>query len=236
MNDGPRMLRYDVMTHAMSDVFNVEQPCSAATASSGRCTRATTTTCTPRPCKDSSLVRDARLHRLRRGIRRAHVLSPQKGDFDECQIDKSGRWLLDQGERRRPERRGQPHHRSADRRREVFLDENGAAGHSDLGYGYMVAEDNFNHAPGAVRVWQLGRTSGQRPGSRRRPGHAGLRDWPTGRRGIGHIAHGNATRPAPEPDRWRASATPAATTCRASTKSSASVSTARCRRSSSRRT
>jgi hypothetical protein len=24
MNDGPRMLRYDVMTHAMSEVYNVE--------------------------------------------------------------------------------------------------------------------------------------------------------------------------------------------------------------------
>ena len=39
---------------------------------------------------------------------------------------------------------------------QIFYDEEGAAGHSDMGYGYLVAEDNMYNAPGAVRVWQFG--------------------------------------------------------------------------------
>jgi hypothetical protein len=75
----------------------------------------------------------------------------------------------------------------------VFLDENGAAGHSDLGFGYLVAEDNFNPNPGAVRVWQLGQDlSGGNQGHV--PGQGTLvyelSSWASG---IGHIAHGNAT-------------------------------------------
>jgi hypothetical protein len=38
----------------------------------------------------------------------------------------------------------------------VFTDEAGAGGHSDNGYGYMVAADNWNTLPGAIRVWALG--------------------------------------------------------------------------------
>ena len=47
---------------------------------------------------------------------------------------------------------------------QVLLDEDGAAGHSDMGYGYLVAEDNMYATPGAARVWQFGqdmRAAGQ---------------------------------------------------------------------------
>jgi hypothetical protein len=77
------------------------------------------------------------------------------GDFDECQIDKSGRWLLikenvdgvagednriidlDTGVQR------------------VLLDQDGAAGHSDMGYGYMVAGDNWDNQSSAQKLWKF---------------------------------------------------------------------------------
>jgi hypothetical protein len=80
---------------------------------------------------------------------------PARGDFDECQIDASGRYLLikenvdgQYGEDNVVEdlQTGQE---------SILLDQNGAAGHSDMGFGYMVAEDNFFAQPGAVRVWRF---------------------------------------------------------------------------------
>ena len=36
-----------------------------------------------------------------------------------------------------------------------LLDRNGAGGHSDTGFGYLVASDNHNSLPGAVRLWDF---------------------------------------------------------------------------------
>jgi len=68
---------------------------------------------------------------------------PKNGDFDECQIDKSGRWLVIKenvdglyGE----------DNLIIDLQtgtQTVLLDQNGAAGHSDNGYGYMVYSDKL---------------------------------------------------------------------------------------------
>lgn len=81
---------------------------------------------------------------------------PARGALDESQVDPSGQWVLikdnvDQvaGEDniildlygQFPER--------------VILDEHGAAGHSDSGYGYMVAADNYHALPNAIRLWQF---------------------------------------------------------------------------------
>jgi hypothetical protein len=43
----------------------------------------------------------------------------------------------------------------------LLLDEEGAAGHSDNGFGYMVAADNWNSQPSAFRVWMF--EAGQAP-------------------------------------------------------------------------
>jgi len=115
-----------------------------------------------------------------------------KGDYDECQIDKSGRYLV---VKENVDGRNGEDNRVIDLQtgaETLFLDENGAAGHSDLGYGYMVAEDNFNAMPGAVRVWQLGQDlSGGNNGHIAGQGTLvyELSSWKTG---IGHIAHGNS--------------------------------------------
>lgn len=78
------------------------------------------------------------------------------GDFDECQVDRSGKWLVikenidgKQGEDNR--------FINLDTGAETdLLDEQGAGGHSDMGFGLMIAEDNWNNLPGAVRAWRLG--------------------------------------------------------------------------------
>ena len=73
-----------------------------------------------------------------------------------------------------------------------LLDRNGAGGHSDIGFGYMVASDNYNSQPGAVRLWDfnLDMTAASRR-VRRGTGHARLPDdiWDTD---VGHVA--SATR------------------------------------------
>src|SRR5678816_3941391 len=57
------------------------------------------------------------------------------------------------------------------------------AGHADMGYGYMVAEDNWAPLPGGARMWKLGQTSltGQLVYS--------MTDWSAD---AGHMAHGNS--------------------------------------------
>jgi hypothetical protein len=192
MNDGPRMLRYDVMTHAMSEVYNVETLMGAGrviwqmhSSNDDHVHSATV--------KDSTTYKelgciafDDRRPSLPRWV-------AAKGDYDECQIDKSGHYLV---VKENVDGRNGEDNRiiNLDNGSEtVFLDENGAAGHSDLGYGYMVAEDNYNAMPGAVRVWQLGQDlSGSNQGHVAGQGTLvyELSSWDTG---IGHIAHSNST-------------------------------------------
>jgi hypothetical protein len=75
----------------------------------------------------------------------------------------------------------------------VLNDPDGAAGHSDMGYGYLVAEDNFNSQPGAVRVWDFTKElrGGQPVSSVAGQGTLvyQLADWMSLAQ---HIAHGNS--------------------------------------------
>ena len=141
---------------------------------------------------------------------------PKTGDFDECQIDKSGRWLVI---KENVDGRNGEDNRIIDLEtgaEQVLLDENGAAGHSDIGHGYMVAEDNFNAQPGAVRRVALRHGHARRPARRRaRPGHAGLpavvveqRPRPSRARQLARWRRRSSSR-------WPAAATPIASRCRA---------------------
>lgn len=76
-------------------------------------------------------------------------------DFDECQIDKSGRWLVIKeqidglhGE----DNRIIDLTTGAEVR---LLDQDGAGGHSDLGYGWMIAADNWLPSYSGKRLWNL---------------------------------------------------------------------------------
>ena len=80
------------------------------------------------------------------------------GTFDECQIDKSGRFVVIKEKT--------PHTCNAcdedniivdlaEKREHLLLDQDGAGGHSDLGYGYMVAADNWYSYPNSWRLWDF---------------------------------------------------------------------------------
>ena len=80
---------------------------------------------------------------------------PRQGEFDECQIDKSGDWLLIKanidgvaGEDNRI-----INLQTGQERR--LLDSEGAAGHSDMGFGYMIAADNWASRANSWKLWKF---------------------------------------------------------------------------------
>ena len=121
---------------------------------------------------------------------------PQKGfRYDECQIDKSGRWLVIK-EKIGTDPSSEVDDRVIDLQSGVerdLLDRNGAGGHSDTGFGYLVASDNHNSLPGAVRLWDfnLDLQGGEPVASVEGQGTLVFQTttWDTD---VGHVAFGNA--------------------------------------------
>jgi hypothetical protein len=183
LNDGPRMLRYDVSTKAMETVYDVRS--HVAGAASIKQTHAS-----QNDQVFSATVLDGGWSPMgcvayNAATGRASYFA-RRGDFDECQIDKSGRYLVI---KENVDGAAGEDNRIIDLQtgaEKVFLDQDGAAGHSDLGHGYMVAEDNYNNRPGAIRVWQLGQDM-------RAQGQGTLvyelTDWTPA---MMHVAHSNA--------------------------------------------
>jgi hypothetical protein len=190
LNDGPRMVRYDVISQAAGTVYDVQsllgrtdvylwQMHSSADDRVHSATVKHATTFEPLGCVT---------YREDTGY---WIFFPAIGEFDECQIDKSGRWLVIKDNL---DRRNGEDNRVVDLQtgvEQVLLDENGAAGHSDVGFGYLVAEDNFASLPGAVRVWKFDEDF-IAPGQGTLVYH--LTSWSAG---LGNVAHGNARPDAP---------------------------------------
>jgi hypothetical protein len=151
--------RYDVINHTLSTVFDIASRADLFgnnrivwqmhSSNDDRVHSATV--------KDGSSYADLGCVAYREDTKQFFYF-PQKGlRYDECQIDKSGRWLVIK------EKTGQDPKSEVDNRiidltngsERVLLDRNGAGGHSDNGFGYMVAADNMNPQPGAVRVWRF---------------------------------------------------------------------------------
>ena len=185
INDGPLMLRYDVLTRSAETVYDVRlllgrtdvylwQMHSSADDRVHSATVKHATTFEPLGCVT---------YREDTG---SSNFFPRMGDFDECQIDKSGRWLLIKDNL---DGRNGEDNRIIDLEtgvEQVFYDEDGAAGHSDAGFGYMVAEDNYASLPGAARVWNFNENF-TAPGQGTLVYH--VTSWSSG---LGYIAHGNA--------------------------------------------
>ena len=118
---------------------------------------------------------------------------PAVGALDESQVDASGQWLVikenldgQDGEDNRIIRLA-----TGEERR--LMDRDGAAGHSDVGHGYMVAADNwFPRLPAAWRLWMLDGTEPQ--GRLVHYSHA----WETQ---VQHVSHSNA-RPGSPDGQW----------------------------------
>jgi hypothetical protein len=126
---------------------------------------------------------------------------PQKGlNYDECQIDKSGRWLVIK------EKTGVDSSSEVDNRiidlengsERVLSDRNGAGGHSDNGFGSMLAADNYNPQSGAVRLWDfnLDMRGGQPVASVRGQGTL-VYETESWDYDVGHVSFGNARQGVP---------------------------------------
>jgi hypothetical protein len=185
VTDSNRLLRYDVVSRAMETVFDVREHLGA-----DRHIRQMHSSSDDRV--HSATVQDGSWNMVGcvayiESQRRA-VYIARKGDYDECQVDKSGRWLVLKED---VDGRDGEDNRIIDLQtgaETVFLDRDGAAGHSDLGFGYLVAEDNMHPQPGAARVWQLGTAMNG-------PGQGALvyqlTNW-SASAGLGHLTFGNA--------------------------------------------
>ncbi len=112
--------------------------------------------------------------------------TPQGYSFDECHIDKSGRWvMLLQG---RPD--GGRINRIVDIQTggETIIDARaGALGHLDMGFGYAVGADNYNPLPNATILLKFPVSSTQRPVG---PALHYNKRWDIA--AANHISHGNA--------------------------------------------
>ena len=78
---------------------------------------------------------------------------PEIGTLDECQISKDSRYLLIKDNIDSIDGEDNVIQDLRDGSTRTILDKQGAAGHSDNGYGYMVAADN--HYPSLANAWRL---------------------------------------------------------------------------------
>src|SRR5436309_4261864 len=165
LNEGPKLLRYDVLTKTFETVFDI----STQPALFGG----------NRHIWQLHSSHDDRVHigTLRDNATDAmlgcfayeadmnrYSYFPKKGVLDECNLDKSGRWLvmLENVDGLNGE-----DNRIIDLRGEfpetLILDEDGAAGHADMGDGYMVHADNWNPLPNATILLKFPVASPTRP-------------------------------------------------------------------------
>lgn len=185
VNDGRKLYRYDVLGRTLESVFDV-------TARFGPNRYLWQTHSSNDDRVHSATVRASDTYAMLgcvvyRETTRHFSYFPAAGDFDECQVDKSGRWLLI---KENVDGASGEDNRVIDLEagaEAVLLDQHGAAGHSDNGYGYMVAQDNWSPVPGAVRVWRFG-TPMPGPAPQGRLVYR-TTDWSLD---IGHLSHANA--------------------------------------------
>ncbi|OGR82643.1 MAG: hypothetical protein A3J74_00875 [Elusimicrobia bacterium RIFCSPHIGHO2_02_FULL_57_9] len=112
---------------------------------------------------------------------------PKKGTFDECQVDKGGNWLLIKED---VDGLYGTDNRIIDLRtgaEKTLLDQDGATGHSDNGYGYQVGHDNWDNYWGVSKLWKFA----DNPMQGTRVYYTNPYSLPSGG-GPAHIAHGNA--------------------------------------------
>ena len=114
------------------------------------------------------------------------------GAYDECQLDKAGRWLVIKEQLDDAYDVDNVIVDLLTGQQATLIDQAGAPGHSDTGFGYMVGNDNWYSVPGAVRVWTFAQPF---PSSQPGTPPQGLlvyrtTDWAAD---IGNLSHANAT-------------------------------------------
>jgi len=153
LQDGARMLRYDVLSKQFETVFDITQQFGA------------NRNVHQMHSSNDDTVHSATLQVADTGeylgclvyseITRQFRYHAKIGDFDECNLDKSGRWAIslenigvanDLANRIFDNQTGQ----------ETRLNgPNGTLGHLDTGYGYLIGADGYNSLPNANILWNL---------------------------------------------------------------------------------
>jgi hypothetical protein len=189
VNDGPRLLRYDVVSKVFTTVFDItvqfddiaDNPNIWQTHSS-----------------NDDLVHSATLTNgfgqsaPRLGCLVFNETTSQyryypkvaSGNFDECHLDKSGRWTLSQEIITTP---GDFNMRIFDNQTGIetrIEGPNGTLGHMDMGYGYAIGADGYHSLPNATILWDFEPTIVQGPVLHRNI------NWNVG--ALNHISHTNA--------------------------------------------
>jgi hypothetical protein len=160
LNDGPRLLRYDVVARTFETVLDVStQPAPFGADRAARQTHSSDDDRVHSATLEDTTTSDELGCFAYREDTGQFFYFPRLGfAYDECQIDKSGRWLLIK------EKLGTDPQSEVDNRiidlttgaETDLLDRDGAGGHSDNGFGYMVAADNWNPLPNAIRLRKFG--------------------------------------------------------------------------------
>ena len=155
INDGSTMLRYDVLSHASEVVFDVSGKFGAdrevwqMSSSYYDDVHAATLR-----IKGTNTFLGCLVYFEATGQLSFYA---KAGNFDECEIDKSGRFLMIFEQ---IDGRNGMDNRIIDLatgHEERHLDAPGVAslGHHDMGFGYAVGHDHYNHLPNATLTWNL---------------------------------------------------------------------------------
>jgi len=181
--DGPRMLRYDVITKTFETIYDI-----TAQFGSNR-------NIYQMHSSNDDRVHSATLQVTNTGeylgclvysqITGQFRFYPKVGVYDECNLDKSGRWAIsleDVGIGS-----GDLANRIFDNQtgRETRINgPSGTLGHLDTGYGYVVGADNYNSLPQATTLWTFEPSIAQGPVV-----HYNI-NWNVS--AVNHISHANA--------------------------------------------
>jgi hypothetical protein len=182
INDGPKLLRYDVVTHEFDTVFDV-----TGHFGSGRLVWQAHSS-------NDDLVHSATLRvtgtnedlgcMVFQEATGQFSFYPKRGSYDECHIDKSGRYLMileNTDGRNGLENVIIDLQTGAEN---VIYDENGGVGHADMGYDYVVGADGYNALPNAFITWSF------LPSLIKGPTVFHSSNWNISR--IDHVSHQNA--------------------------------------------
>jgi hypothetical protein len=192
----PKLLRYDALTKTFDTVFD-------ATTQFGEDKYISQTHSSDDDKVHSATLTDLSSHAklgclaYREGARQFSYYAALN-DFGECQIDKSGRWLLINEDLDGVPGRDNLIVDLESGAERVLRGEEGAGGRADTGHGYMVAADSGESLPGPVRIWDFDERLLAGPVVYHTPG------------GAEHITHSNA-QPGVPPSRQYACAANATT-------------------------
>jgi hypothetical protein len=187
VNEGAKMFRYDVAARQFETVYDV-----SSTFGANRKIR-------QMHSSNDDRVHTATLQAADTGealgcvvfmeAARQFRFYPKIGRFDECHVDRSGRWtvsLEDIGIAKDVANRVFDNESGKETR---LTGPKGTLGHLDMGYGYMVGSDNHHPLPNATVRWNFEPTMTEGPVVHYNP------NWDVAE--INHTSHANAQRDVP---------------------------------------